>query len=425
MGSGEGTTGRANVIYNFAIGSNVNTERLRTRARWLGDQAEIKFLSAEPAVLRGYRIVFNTPGFPPAEAAFCSVRACECGGGRRCPSEVHGVLYAFDRASYELLWVTEGGLGGREYGSSYVERRVHVETYRRPGVLHEAIIFETRPSRTVETWYRRWLRRDVYRRRWLASEFRCIATSAMGALEQELAAQRVANAADQVASTSWLPKNGSAALPLWYTQHAHVLEVTQALPQDHSDRIALELERVLIRPSMRYLGLIRDGALQSGLDADYRRLLETYMVHWRVSCPCAARPQPLQGWLTVSVNMSTPGFFRWLWWAHLTGRKRVLRFLYQLWNRWFLRVLSFFAMERELHAMRLAQRTHACIGKPQVLLHWVAVYFCSVIILIWTLPIALAGLLYGRGNFFHVRASTPALVPGNAAPAARSANVHA
>ncbi|KAF6002929.1 hypothetical protein F1559_000948 [Cyanidiococcus yangmingshanensis] len=397
--------GSSDIVYNFAIGSNVNTDRLRSRARWLGTGASIEYLSAEPAVLRGYRVVFNTPGFPPAEPAFCSVRACECGAGARCPSQVHGVLYAFDRASYELLWVTEGGLGGREATSSYVERPVLVETYAQPGVQREALIFETRPNRTVERWYRDWLRSGSYRRRWLASEFSCVSTSAMHVLERELAAQRSVSTRARIKALPARAVDGSKSPPLWYAQHAHVLETIEALPEDHPDRLALELERVLIRPSMRYLGLIRDGAMHSGLDADYRQLLETYMVHWRVSCPCAGRPQPLQAWITAFVNMSTPGFFRLMWWAHTMHRGHLLRLLHGIWDRLFRRVLSFLAMERELHAIRLAQRARTGVPTLQRLLHWGMVWLCSFAILFWAAPAAFMGLLSGTGNFFHVRSS--------------------
>jgi hypothetical protein len=393
------------IVYNFAIGSNVNTDRLRSRARWLGQQAGIQYLSAEPAVLRGYRVVFNTPGFPPAEPAFCSVRLCECGAGLRCPSQVHGVLYAFDRASYELLWVTEGGLGGRDTGSSYVERLVSVETYKRPGVRREAVIFETRPSRTVERWYCNWLRSGSYRRRWLVNEFSCVATNAMRVLRQELTAQRSATAetGDKAARMSATQDRDS--LPLWYEQHAHILQTMEARPVDDPDRLALELERVLIRPSMRYLGLIRDGAMRSALDADYRRLIESYMVHWRVSCPCAARPQPLQAWITAAVNRSTPGFFRLIWWAHTTHRDRLVHRLHRTWNSIFLRALSFLALERELHAMRLAQRVHVRMPALQQLMHGAMVWLCSLAILAWVVPIACVGVLSGAGNFFHVRSS--------------------
>ena len=106
----------------FAYGSNLVTERMRERGA--------AFTAAQPAVLRGHRLVFDKRGFDGSGRASLARAA----GG-----QVHGVLYDLPREGLEALKVFETGY-------DLVAVQVEVDGEGRPALV-PALAFVARPDR--------------------------------------------------------------------------------------------------------------------------------------------------------------------------------------------------------------------------------------------------------------------------------------
>ena len=371
----------------FAVGSNLHRSRLRTRGTWLGHPDGVQYRSAEAAVLRGFRLVMNTPGFPPAEPVFGSAVRCEC-NRRSCVSEVHGVVYTLDRHHYDLLWMTEGGLGGREHASSYVEQVVQVELYGSSARRCSAVMLQTRPQHTVWTVCARWLPPHGYRRRWLGDEFQCRARAVRKWIDA--GADADVGGADSKARA----------------MHAHVLQGMLARPSDDVVRIAFELEHVIMCPSERYMGIVRDGARESGLEEAYVAYLDAFLNVWRGCDGCAPRPRALRRTLSLLMRLSTPSFFLTLLQLHRWRWHRVAYALSWMWSRWFLAPPFALFMERELHAIRIASARRTGRSAAAVCAHWLVFWVSSLLLALWVSPTAMAGLAMGTlsRDFFNIRA---------------------
>jgi gamma-glutamylcyclotransferase (GGCT)/AIG2-like uncharacterized protein YtfP len=96
-------------IWNFAYGGNMNP-------RVLSHRRGIVPRESAAGRLRGYRLVFNTPGVPLVEPAFANV---ETAAG----SEVHGVLHRLTFDQMARLDLFEGG------GKAYRHLNLEVQAY--------------------------------------------------------------------------------------------------------------------------------------------------------------------------------------------------------------------------------------------------------------------------------------------------------
>lgn len=357
MTSGDGTrdvsgaSSSSSLVHNFAIGSNICADRLRTRGHMIGRPHGIPYVRAEPAVLRGYRIVFDTPGFPPVEPSFCSVKRCECGDGdgEHCPMVVHGTLYAFAPPEYEALWLTEGGAGGRDSNSAYVELRVRVETYAKPGVPVEATVFQTRPGKSTHALCGAWLRAVPGRRAMLRAAYERLA-----AVEARVFAQRGAG------KGAHGDDDDDDVDELTRTMHQHVLRVVARLScstraADEHALTAQYLERALVRPSLRYLLIIRDGARRAGIDERYCRYLDSVAaappVRWS---PVLRVMQFTFAFYFVILLKDHEMHLRWQWMPRAVHM--LMRAVQVTTERAFLTVPYALYAERELRALRLHQR---------------------------------------------------------------------
>jgi hypothetical protein len=136
----------ANVVYNFAIGSNLDAEKLATRGRMRGGDP-IRPLSSRPAYAPGYRLGFTLRGFVPAEPAFASIEPADATRNdlEQERSEcIHGVLWELSRQDYEALWASEGG-AAPPLSRPYVEQTVDVIPYGETDPVR-AIAFRARPG---------------------------------------------------------------------------------------------------------------------------------------------------------------------------------------------------------------------------------------------------------------------------------------
>ncbi|GAQ81582.1 hypothetical protein KFL_000840240 [Klebsormidium nitens] len=115
-------------VHNFAFGSNMGPEKVKARA------GGIEFVSAEPGLVRDYRLAFNLGGVPPIEPVMAGIEP-EQG------SVIHGTLIKLPRAQYEKLYKSEGGGAGKK--RAYLEEEVTVETYS--GKQVQAVAFRTAP----------------------------------------------------------------------------------------------------------------------------------------------------------------------------------------------------------------------------------------------------------------------------------------
>lgn len=101
------------VVYNVAIGSNMDGARLRSRS--VGDDRRINPLSeGVPCRVPGWALSFDFIVLPPIEPVMC-------GAVPRDGDELHGVLWKLTREDYDFLARTEACLNPN---STYVEREV-------------------------------------------------------------------------------------------------------------------------------------------------------------------------------------------------------------------------------------------------------------------------------------------------------------
>jgi len=96
---------KSKTLWYFAFGSNLSPAVFEARRK-------IDPLQAWPAVVKGYELVFDLPGFPPFEPSFANLSACEhkLPDGEECHScVVHGVVYRISEEALDHLHMTEGG----------------------------------------------------------------------------------------------------------------------------------------------------------------------------------------------------------------------------------------------------------------------------------------------------------------------------
>jgi hypothetical protein len=122
------TTSRASgSVWYFAYGSNLHPQRRASRA-------ELSPVALMPGTLRGWRLVFDMPGVPPADPAMASIRRDDVG-------EVHGLLLRLRDHEFAALVDSEGG------DRFYVREQVAVTTYDGQDVSAE--VFVPAPGRRL------------------------------------------------------------------------------------------------------------------------------------------------------------------------------------------------------------------------------------------------------------------------------------
>ena len=94
------------VVYNFAFGSNLNPDKRSSRGvNGTGVVAQQCF----PAVVKGYRLAFNLPMFPPMEPGMAALAPAREGEADAC----HGLLLQLSNDEYQKMWASEGGNAAR------------------------------------------------------------------------------------------------------------------------------------------------------------------------------------------------------------------------------------------------------------------------------------------------------------------------
>lgn len=107
-------------VWYFAYGSNLHPRRRQSRAG-------LAPLETAPGLLRGWRLVFDMPGVPPADPAMASIR-------RDAAADVHGLLIRLSRRDFDALVRSEGG------ERFYVRETVEVATYGGREVVAQAFV---------------------------------------------------------------------------------------------------------------------------------------------------------------------------------------------------------------------------------------------------------------------------------------------
>lgn len=130
------------VVWNFAFGSNLHPHKRSSRT-------SSRFLSTEPAVLKGWRLSFDLPAVPYIEPAMASIepslhvsteaedRPAEDHSTFE-ETDVHGVVLEMSRACFMALYQSEGGPRG-----AYFLQEVRVRRYRDGGEVR-AYAFRTK-----------------------------------------------------------------------------------------------------------------------------------------------------------------------------------------------------------------------------------------------------------------------------------------
>ena len=119
----------ADTVYNFAFGSNLSPEKRSSRGV---NGTGIVSRATIPAVVKGFRLAFNLPMFPPIEpgmAALARARDCE-------RDSCHGFLLELTNEEYQKMWASEGGNAAKP---PYEETVVEAVTYE--GRMIRAIAF--------------------------------------------------------------------------------------------------------------------------------------------------------------------------------------------------------------------------------------------------------------------------------------------
>ena len=109
----------ADTVYNFAFGSNLNAEKRQSRGV---NGTGIVSRSVLPAVVKGFRLAFNLPMFPPVEPGMAALAKAREGEDDSC----HGLLLELTNEEYQKMWASEGGLAQRP---PYEETVVEATTY--------------------------------------------------------------------------------------------------------------------------------------------------------------------------------------------------------------------------------------------------------------------------------------------------------
>jgi hypothetical protein len=109
----------ADTVFNFAFGSNLNAEKRQSRGV---NGTGIVSRSVFPAVVKGFRLAFNLPMFPPVEPGMAALAKAREGEDDSC----HGLLLELTNAEYQKMWASEGGLAARP---PYEETVVEATTY--------------------------------------------------------------------------------------------------------------------------------------------------------------------------------------------------------------------------------------------------------------------------------------------------------
>lgn len=126
---------REDVVYNVAIGSNMDGTKLRSRE--VGNNRRICPLSdGVPCHVPGWALSFDFVVLPPIEPVMC-------GAIQRDGEELHGVLWKLKREDYEFLASTEDCMNPY---STYIEHEVLAIPYH-GGEPVQALIFALRSSK--------------------------------------------------------------------------------------------------------------------------------------------------------------------------------------------------------------------------------------------------------------------------------------
>ena len=109
----------ADTVYNFAFGSNLNPEKRSSRGV---NGTGIVSRSTFPAVVKGFRLAFNLPMFPPVEPGMAALARAREGEDDSC----HGLLLELTNEEYQKMWNSEGGMAAKP---PYEETVVEATTY--------------------------------------------------------------------------------------------------------------------------------------------------------------------------------------------------------------------------------------------------------------------------------------------------------
>jgi hypothetical protein len=93
----------APTVFNFAFGSNLNPEKRSSRGV---NGTGIVSRHCYPAVVKGFRLAFNLPMFPPVEPGMAALARAREGEDDSC----HGLLLELSNEEYQKLWASEGGM---------------------------------------------------------------------------------------------------------------------------------------------------------------------------------------------------------------------------------------------------------------------------------------------------------------------------
>jgi hypothetical protein len=108
--------GPQSTVWYFAFGSNLSPEVFEKRRR-------IDPIQTYPAMVKGFTLSFNLPGFPLVEPSFANLAACPHEGA--CDAcFVHGVMYRITHQQLQHLHASEGGPSN--YQMHEVEARPYV-----------------------------------------------------------------------------------------------------------------------------------------------------------------------------------------------------------------------------------------------------------------------------------------------------------
>jgi hypothetical protein len=121
----------ADTVFNFAFGSNLNAEKRQSRGV---NGTGIVSRSVLPAVVKGFRLAFNLPMFPPVEPGMAALAKAREGEDDSC----HGLLLELTNAEYQKMWASEGGLAARP---PYEETVVEATTYDGRSVMRRDAMY--------------------------------------------------------------------------------------------------------------------------------------------------------------------------------------------------------------------------------------------------------------------------------------------
>ena len=135
-----------NIVHNFAIGSNLDAEKLAARGRGRSG-ARIRPLSSCPAYAPSYRLAFTVRGFVPSEPSFAGIEPATVISSNHAQERAecaHGVLWELTRDDYEALWASEGG-AAPPHSRPYIEQTIDAVPYGAAAPIR-AVAFRARPG---------------------------------------------------------------------------------------------------------------------------------------------------------------------------------------------------------------------------------------------------------------------------------------